>query len=335
MKFSFCIPVYNGEGHLEAAIRRLQSQEFSDWEAVVVDDGSTDGTPALADAIAAADSRVRTVHQPNAGVAAARNRALDEARGDWIAWLDADDAYVDGALSRMAGLVDSHPGCNCLHFPYLEARPGGEPSRRVDAAHASADGNEMCGAAAFDLLYANRETAGINWQPWRHVYRRDSLPRFRAGKIHEDVDVLPLHLAGLDRVCIVGEPFYVYTPAREGSLTGAFSPKRVWDILEATGHVYGCMESSALAPEARRGFASMLAVNLFGYYLATPSFDEPDRSRLLDAFAEHPEWLTAIDWPRKTGWLKRLAVRVLGVRGAAKTIYALKTLAGRGRGARR
>ena len=108
MKMSVVIPVHNGEAHLGDAVKCLQDQDFADWEAVVVDDGSTDATPQIADGLAQKDTRVRVVHQPNGGVSVARNRGLDEARGDWIVWLDADDAYVPGCMEIM-------------HVPYEDA----------------------------------------------------------------------------------------------------------------------------------------------------------------------------------------------------------------------
>ena len=68
MKLSVVIPVYNGEAHLADAVKCLQAQDFADWEAVVVDDGSTDGTPRLVDELARQEPRVRAVHQPTGGV---------------------------------------------------------------------------------------------------------------------------------------------------------------------------------------------------------------------------------------------------------------------------
>ena len=163
----------------------------------------------------------------------------------------------------------------------------------------------------------------MNWQPWRFVYRRDSRPRFRVGVIHEDVDVLPLQLAGFNRVFIAKEPLYAYLPARAGAATETFTPRRVRDILDVTAHAYAQLDAAGLPADVRRGFASTLACNLFGFYLATPGFPEPDRSELLDAFAAHPEWLRAIDWPPRTAWLKRLLLRVLGVRLAARLVGRL------------
>ena len=327
MMISVVMPLFNGEEYLSDALDSLLAQDFKDWEAVIVDDGSTDDSARIAMDYASRDGRIRVIRQKNDGVSVARNRGLDEVRGEWVAWLDEDDAYIPGAFSLVASLVDAHPACSCLQFPYFEMSDGGDKPRGSKA-YSLCGGREYPSAEAFDILFARNDTAGLNWQPWRFVWRRDALPRFRPGVIHEDIDVLPLHMAGLGRVFIAREPFYRYRPARTGAATAAFTPRRVRDILEVTAHVMSVLASAQLPERVKRGFRSMLAVNLFGFYLATPGFAEPDRTTLLDAFAAHPDWLTAIRWPAKTSWLKRILLRTLGVRGTARLVGRLTNYKG-------
>ena len=195
MKFSILIPVHNGEDTLPHAMESILQQEFADFEAVVVNDGSTDGTGQLAERLAGQDRRIRVVHQPNGGVASARNRAMDEARGDWILWLDADDAYTDGAFGKIAALTEQYSACNCMQFPYQERKPDGTLQPCIPEAYVRYGGQVHSGQQAFGILFARNGIVDVNWQPWRFVFRRDSLPRFRAGIIHEDIDALPLHMA--------------------------------------------------------------------------------------------------------------------------------------------
>lgn len=295
MMFSVVIPVYNGAAHLESAVRNLQAQSFVDWEAVIVDDGSTDATPQLADRLAGEDARLRVFHQPNGGVSVARNRGLDEARGDWIVWLDADDAWVDGALARIAALLAAYPACEALVMPNVADLSGGATADRSDVA-----ARELTGPAAFDWLYVNPATCGMYWTCWRFVMRRAaSLPRFRARVIHEDVDVLPRYVRSLTTVILSDERLYRYTEAREGAATQLFTPARVRDALDVTAHNFG------------QGFDAMLAYNLWGFYKAAKSFPEPVRGELLAEFHRHRDWLAAVVLPRKTAWLKRLYARFL------------------------
>ena len=78
---SVIVPVYNAEQTLRRCVTSILEQQYTDLELLLVDDGSTDASGAICDEFAAQDARVRAIHQPNAGVSAARNHALDQARG--------------------------------------------------------------------------------------------------------------------------------------------------------------------------------------------------------------------------------------------------------------
>lgn len=97
---SVIVPAFNAEAFVGRTLASLRAQTFRDFEVVVVDDGSTDGTAAIVETVARADPRFRLIRQPNAGVAAARNRALAEARGRYLANLDADDLWRPQFLER-------------------------------------------------------------------------------------------------------------------------------------------------------------------------------------------------------------------------------------------
>ena len=88
---SVVVPVYNCAPYLDACMQSLQAQTWQNWEAVLVDDGSTDGSAALCDAWAEKDPRIRVLHQKNAGVSAARNAGIEAVQGDYLAFVDADD----------------------------------------------------------------------------------------------------------------------------------------------------------------------------------------------------------------------------------------------------
>ena len=107
--FSVIIPLYNKEAEVAATLRSALEQSLRPLEVIVVDDGSTDGS---ADIVAAFRSPlVRLIRQPNAGVSAARNRAIAEARGEYVAMLDADDLWRTGFLAEIAAMIERWPGC--------------------------------------------------------------------------------------------------------------------------------------------------------------------------------------------------------------------------------
>ena len=107
MRVSVIVAAYNVAQQIRRALDSVAQQTFTDWEIVVVDDASTDGTPFVVNALAEVDARIRLVCQTwNQGPAAARNRGIAEARGEWIAVLDADDAWRPERLERLLAIAD-------------------------------------------------------------------------------------------------------------------------------------------------------------------------------------------------------------------------------------
>jgi glycosyltransferase involved in cell wall biosynthesis len=111
------------------AIGSLKTQSFSDWECIIVDDGSTDETLQLAQALMLADGRVRFLSQQNCGPSAARNRGLEEARGRYVQFLDADDLLEREKLKLHVDHLDQHPGDGIV---YSDVRyfPDEDPTNR-------------------------------------------------------------------------------------------------------------------------------------------------------------------------------------------------------------
>lgn len=108
--FSIALPAFNAESTLAASIESVLEQEFSDWELIVVDDGSTDGTLDLARGYAKRDRRISVSSQTNAGCGAARDAAASKAHGEFVMKHDADDELLPGALTMLHAFIAEHPG---------------------------------------------------------------------------------------------------------------------------------------------------------------------------------------------------------------------------------
>ena len=100
-KVSVVIPCYNCIDYLEESVRSVLAQTLRELEILIVDDGSTDGSGALADSLAAQDDRIRVIHQKNGGLPVARNSGIDAACGEYIAFLDADDLVLPNAYETL------------------------------------------------------------------------------------------------------------------------------------------------------------------------------------------------------------------------------------------
>ncbi|PLS27456.1 glycosyltransferase [Bifidobacterium anseris] len=113
-KISVIIPVFNNERYLPRCCDSVLGQTYKDIEVVLVDDGSTDGTPTLCDRYAAQDARVKVVHQSNGGEGAARNAGLAAASGDWIMWVDSDDWIEERWIEYFADQLHRHPDADVV-----------------------------------------------------------------------------------------------------------------------------------------------------------------------------------------------------------------------------
>jgi len=208
VRVSVVVPAYNAERHMAACLASLQAQSLADIEILCVNDGSTDATGALIDARAARDPRVRALHQANAGVSAARNAGLDAARGDFVAFVDADDHLPPRALEAL----------------WRAAQGGAEPADIVTADHAVAreDGSREVIAcpprlARAELLSALVRCDGRYNAAWGKLYRRAFCGAhnvcFPAGmRIGEDVVFNLRAFARAARWLHLPEALYVYRP---------------------------------------------------------------------------------------------------------------------------
>ena len=111
---SVLLPVYNGERYLREAVRSVLAQSFADFELLLLDDGSTDGSLAIAQGLAERDPRVRVVSRENRGLVATLNELLKLAQGELIARMDADDVCLPDRLQRQVAYLQAHPEVVCL-----------------------------------------------------------------------------------------------------------------------------------------------------------------------------------------------------------------------------
>jgi len=122
---SVIIPAYNCGGMLAEAVESVRAQTYEDYEVLVVDDGSTDDTWPAAAALAADWPKMRAIRTEHRGLAAARNRAVAEMKGQWIALLDADDLWVPEKLQRCMDHLAAHPDLSIVYTPMAPLRMDG------------------------------------------------------------------------------------------------------------------------------------------------------------------------------------------------------------------
>ncbi len=197
-RVSIVMPTYNRGDTIRRAIESVLAQRFEDWELVVIDDGSTDGTR---DLVAGIDPRVRVVVQENQGVAGARNTGLGESRGALIAFLDSDDVWPAHHLALATAFFDVHPDAHVFTSEFWEDFGDGEHVKhfRVETGEWYPATARRIGSHAFDSpppegdpylwFYETREAIGawarpvLERTPYRDVfhYRGDIFRQWRWG----------------------------------------------------------------------------------------------------------------------------------------------------------
>lgn len=291
---SVIVPVYNVETHVFDAITSLRGQSWQDFEAIVVDDGSTDDSPARLRAAIDGDPRFQVIRQENRGLSAARNVGLDRARGEFIAFLDSDDRLAPdflACLHRGLGQSGADWAVCAIRFTYPD---GG--STLHSAIHGAAD---LAGHPAPRLHRLQDWRAVIRHFPsaWNKLYRRALIGdlRFDEGTYYEDHSFFQRLAARTDALLHIPEPLYLHSRGRPGQITVEDSERvfEQFDVLETLSGLIGGAGKTG-GPEALERLASRLV------YERSITLRDPDRrgrfARASAAFFERHGLRWQSDW---------------------------------------
>ena len=234
MKFSIIIPVYNVAPYLRECLDSVLAQTFTDWEAVCVDDGSTDGSGAILDEYAAQDSRFRVIHQENAGVAKARQVGLDAARGEYIGWVDSDDVIEPEHYASLICAADDG-GYDLMWSDHVLEKDG-------KATIVSHKCDEDAAVLLSEIL--QRKQMGSLWDK---IFRRAFVEKVGAGfgigkcVIMEDNFFLSQILIANPRVKYIESSTYHYF-VRNGSLSNKGGKTFWWQqVIDANNAIYALL----------------------------------------------------------------------------------------------
>ncbi len=236
---SVIIPVYNAEKWLGEALESLRGQTYGDFEAILVDDGSTDKSAEICQKCCDQDPRFRLIPQSNAGVSAARNHGIDLAKGEWIAFMDADDIMPPDSLEVMIHHAQKS-GAGIVAGGYVRGIPSKMPKGEGHSTTIPSDTAILIG------LYQKK----ILNNPWgmlfhSSVFKGEQPLRFRKCR-YEDLDLFYQAFERTEKVCILDRTVYFYrdTP---GSFINTWSDARL-DVLDVTDRMaeHFSMSSPAL-----------------------------------------------------------------------------------------
>lgn len=171
-RLSIIIPVYNAESYLARCLDSIFEQSFTSYEVILVDDGSTDSSPLICDRYSSTDPRFRTVHKKNGGVGSARNAGINLAKGEYIVFVDADDALLPEALERMMEEVAGEDLVIGGYTSFIGGIPGSEVLPARSCAYASSMLEQF-------FQDNSRKRNDVMEVPWAKMFRRKALGHLR------------------------------------------------------------------------------------------------------------------------------------------------------------
>lgn len=220
MKFSIIIPVYNVEKYIAKCIESVKAQTLTDFECLIINDGTKDNSVEVANKVIGDDNRFVIHHKVNGGLSDARNYGVARAKGEYVFLLDSDDYIGETLLEdtyNMAKKYDSDIVCFDMMYVYEDGRES-----------VSSGGN-------FEVtnFKDNKDLIFINNSANNKIYRRSFLEdkTFVKGMWYEDLAVIPTWLATANNVSHVAKPLYYYLQ-REGSISHSADP-RIFDIYKS------------------------------------------------------------------------------------------------------
>ena len=298
MKFSIIVPVYNAATFLEETVQSVFDQTCSDWELLLIDDGSTDGeTGALCDRIAAKDSRITSFHKSNGGAGDARNYGIPRASGDYLFFLDSDDFLEPAALQILTEALQQTPADICC-FGFTMLRDGSEITQCP---------NEHAFHEPFVLSQEPRVLLGPP-AAWYAVWKRELFTRteirFRARGWGEDLAMTRKMLTQAASIVLIPDTLYRYV-IREGSVTTRRNLDTNAEIMDTMEDVLAWFRDAGLWEQYRDELCCLCLNNIYDACVrivkVDPSHPLPARLMAFAArqFPDYRETKYVRAWPKK------------------------------------
>lgn len=224
---SVIVPVYKVEPYIHQCIDSILAQTYTDFELILVDDGSPDNCGLICDEYAKQDDRIRVIHQENQGLSAARNAGIDIAKGDYLTFIDSDDwvvsTYLKNLYLNITSCVADIAVCDKVEFwsdDSQETYTTEEFNKTVHISGPEAAKRVYCIGAGVSIIACAKLFAR---RLFEHL-------RFPIGKIHEDQAVIPILLYNAKTVVVSDCKLYMYRQHTNSIMRTSFSTRHLDDI---------------------------------------------------------------------------------------------------------
>ena len=233
---SIIVPIYNVEQYLDRCIQSILNQTYQNLEIILVDDGATDCSGAIADSYAAKDKRIKVFHKENGGLSDARNYGLEHITGDYILFIDSDDFIVNIMCERLITVASSNNAdiVSCNYYIYR-----GDDDISIHTMSVQDDKRTFTGMDMLRYYLLKTEPFDLN-VVWNKIFKLDLFNgvepvRFPKGRVQEDNFTIFRLFLNANSIVTVNEPLYYYVQ-RAGSIMANFTRRFMIDTIES--HMY-------------------------------------------------------------------------------------------------
>lgn len=284
-RLSVIVPVYKVEKYIHKCVDSILNQTFSDFELILVDDGSPDNCGRICDEYAAKDSRVRVIHKKNGGLSDARNFGIDAAQGEVLGFVDSDDDIDSNMYKSMIEYMDKHNLDVVCADTYVikNGKKKFRPRYAEDKIFDAPDG-------VIAILDGTLDNAA-----WNKIYKRNVIGevRYPEGRIYEDVATTYKFVYAAQRVGYMCRPFYNYYKRKGSIVASSFNSKSRYDcFLGYRERLHFALDKGLTCVEACRTQALSTAIATLTAFYANHESEKSDRYLDLANFIKVNEGLS-------------------------------------------
>lgn len=230
-RFSIIVPVYNVEEYLSECVESVVSQTFTDWELILVDDGSPDNCPRFCDEWALKDQRIKSIHKANGGASSARNKGLEVSAGEYVLFLDGDDFYNDKNTLKTFDEKLTASDTDVLIFGCTDFNMN---TGETVVSRTGYDIDLIEQGDYFHTMHYLLSNKMIPGGPTIFCFKKsiavDNSVSFKEGIQDEDYDFVLSIFTSCKSISAIDDPFYSYRKGRSDSVTGSASIKMIYGI---------------------------------------------------------------------------------------------------------
>lgn len=304
--FSIIVPVYKVEQYLPQCVESILTQDFADFELLLIDDGSPDNCGTICDCYAQKDARVSVIHKENGGLSSARNCGMEAASGAYILFLDSDDYWdrTDALSLVYAAFTDNRSDVVLLKHRTLDMQTGKFSTGNIPG----------CNAQIARMPYSRQLEHCVSLQlfdtcAWNKAFRRELMIGndlfFVRGIIAEDIDWAARLALAAKKLAIVDEPVHVYRKGRPGAITASLKLK---NLIDTKGSIERCLRyvsDHSCDPVFLNAYYSYVAYRYVIWMAESAVVRDPGKTALIQEMKTH-QFLLKYDGNRKVALAARM-----------------------------